>query len=157
MSDTTPSTPIDDDDSDRTVTLKRSEIRALEKKAKGFDEATTKLASYERDAVFRKAGIDPDDAKQKWFVKGYDGELEVDKIKAAATEAGFLEPPTMTDEQAAQAKGTEQVVGAAAGATPVNALSEEAMKAEMVAAQREGGTEAVLAVARKYGADISEQ
>jgi len=53
-------------------------------------EAEAKLAQYERRDAFRSAGLDPDDSKVSYFVKGYEGELTPDAIAAEATAAGFL-------------------------------------------------------------------
>ena len=57
--------------------------RRLEKKAQRADDLA-------RENAFLKAGVNPDDPKAKWLVKGYDGELTPEAIKAAASEAGIL-------------------------------------------------------------------
>ena len=62
-------------------------------------EAEAKLAQYERRDAFRSAGLNPDDAKVSYFVKGYEGELTPDAIAAEATAAGFLgDTPSSTPE-----------------------------------------------------------
>ena len=61
--------------------------RELESRA---SEAETELASYKRRDAFRSAGLDPDDARVSYFVKGYEGELNPQAIAAEATAAGFL-------------------------------------------------------------------
>ena len=53
-------------------------------------DAEAKLAQYERRDAFRSAGLDPDDSKVSYFVKGYEGELTPEAIAAEATAAGFL-------------------------------------------------------------------
>jgi hypothetical protein len=106
----------------------------------------------ERDAAFRQAGIDPSDPKQSYFVKGYDGELKAEDIKRAATEAGFLESPAPSPEQEYAMDAAQRIAAASAGAPPLVAASEQAMRSEMENALQTGGTEAVLAIARKYGA-----
>jgi hypothetical protein len=40
--------------------------------------------------AFVKAGVDPDSAAAKYFVKGYDGELTPEAIRAAAEEANLV-------------------------------------------------------------------
>ncbi len=52
-----------------------------------------------RENAFLKAGINPDDAKMKYFVKAYDGELDPEAIKAEATEAGLLGAPAPAAEE----------------------------------------------------------
>lgn len=88
------------DDSGNHVTIPRKNIRDLEAKARDGETAKAQLAALQREVAFRDAGINPNDAKLKYFVKGYDGDTSVDAIKAAAIEAGFL---------AAQGEGQQQV------------------------------------------------
>ena len=51
--------------------------RDLENRAKEAEqqaaEMASQLQSYQRRDTFRSAGLDPDDARVKYFVKGYDG------------------------------------------------------------------------------------
>lgn len=70
----------------------REHIKKLEQDAKAAREKAAgaeRLPELERELAFRRAGIDPEDPKAKWLVKGYDGELSPDAIKAAAAEAGL--------------------------------------------------------------------
>lgn len=80
----------DGDDDDVRVTVPRKQIRELEKAAKAGRDALAKAAALEREVTFRSAGIDPNDTRLKYFVKGYEGDLSAESIKAAAVEAGFL-------------------------------------------------------------------
>ena len=82
---------LDDSGNPRTVTLKRSDIRALERQAKKAGEYEAKIADLERKQAFMAAGVPVDDPAAKYFVKGYDGELDPDAIKAAAVEARILQ------------------------------------------------------------------
>lgn len=87
----------DDDDEEqepRTVTLKRDQIRQLEKQAKAATEATARAEAAERKLAFAEAGLSLADPKMAYFVKGYDGELTAAAITEAATAAGFLGAPT---------------------------------------------------------------
>lgn len=77
---------------DKTVTLKRSQIRAIEDKAKRFDAAEAEKTALARELAFLKAGIPSDHPVTPYFVKGYDGELTADAIKAAAVVAGLVKP-----------------------------------------------------------------
>lgn len=91
---------------------KRNFRRVLEDKAREAEERAATLeaevASMRRVEAFRAAGIDPNDTRQAYFVKGYDGEVDAEAIRAAASEAGFLgtdtggeeshEPPEVTSE-----------------------------------------------------------
>ena len=65
------------------------ETRLKDAEARASD-AEDRASSYERRDTFRSAGLDPDDARVKYFVKGYEGELDAEAIRQEATAAGFL-------------------------------------------------------------------
>jgi hypothetical protein len=98
----------DDDDGDGNGQQQsgppKNDLRELRKKAKERDELAAKVAQFERENAFRDAGINPSDPKTKYFIKGYDGELTADAIKAEATAAGFIQ----TDEQQQAANAQQQ-------------------------------------------------
>lgn len=77
--------------------------KQIEEQAAKAREAEARAAAAERQLAFAKAGLDLADPKMSYFVKGYDGEADPEKIRAAATEAGFLgapEPEVPTQELA---------------------------------------------------------
>jgi len=156
MSSTSILDELDDDNQDpdqgKTVTLSRSQIRNLEKQAKESVALKAEIEALKKVNLFAEVGIKSDDPKQKYFVLGYDGEMNADAIRKAATEAGYLEAPGPTEEQDAQAAATGRIAAASTGAAPKAAVDAVSMKAEMEAALASGGKDAVLAVARKYGA-----
>ena len=65
------------------------ETRLKDAEARASD-AEDRASGYERRDTFRSAGLDPDDARVKYFVKGYEGELDAEAIRQEATAAGFL-------------------------------------------------------------------
>jgi hypothetical protein len=65
------------------------ETRAKEAEQKAAD-LELELSSIQRRDTFRSAGLDPDDARVKYFVKGYEGELDAEAIRQEAMAAGFL-------------------------------------------------------------------
>ncbi len=91
MAETQESETVELEDGDEP---KRNWRRELEDRAKTAEtkasELETQLAGLQRAEAFRSAGIDPNDSRQSYFVKGYDGEIESDAIRAAAVEAGFI-------------------------------------------------------------------
>ena len=99
------------------------ENRAKEAEQQAADYAS-RLESYERRDTFRSAGIDPDDARAKYFVKAYDGEMDPDAIRAEAEAAGFLgsdapaasPTPYMQDALAAE----QRIATAGEGGDPVS-------------------------------------
>lgn len=68
---------------------RKLENRATDAEARA-EAAEARLASYERQDTFRSAGIDLNDPRAKYFVKGYEGELDVEAIRMEAEAAGFL-------------------------------------------------------------------
>lgn len=106
---------FDDTEHDERNPL-RSVVRDLEAKNKALAEQLSTSAAAARELAFMKAGINPDDPKAKYFVKAYDGELEIDKIKSEATEAGLLAPQPRTTATPAEQQGMARFNEAAAGA-----------------------------------------
>lgn len=86
----------------------QNDLRELRKKAKQADDLLKKVAQFERENAFRDAGINPSDAKAKYFVKAYDGELTSDAIKAEATAAGILQTEEQQQEANTQQQAAEQ-------------------------------------------------
>jgi hypothetical protein len=68
--------------------------KQIEEQAAKAREAEARAAAAERQLAFAKAGLDLSDPKMSYFVKGYDGESDPEKIKAAAQEAGFIGAPS---------------------------------------------------------------
>lgn len=133
----------DDRPDDRTITLKRDQIRSLEKQAKAASEAVARAEAAERRLAFAEAGIPLSDPKMAYFVKGYDGDISPDAIRQAATDAGFLAAERVDDtDQLDRLNRTE------AGASNGRMSDDDAYQAEMAAAK---DVTEVTAIAAKYG------
>lgn len=130
-------------------------LRQAARKGKKLESENQQL---KRELAFFKAGIDIDDPRMRYFVKGYDGELTVDAVRGAATEAGFLQQaPTGPDPQAQAINSAQQrVISASAGAF-IEDSSEEAAYSRLEAAMEDGGVNAMLEVARQYGIPIATE
>jgi hypothetical protein len=122
--------------------------QALKQKDKEAAELKKLLADAEqakRELAFMKAGINPDDAAAKYFVKAYDGELSPEAIQQAATEARLISTPSTNADEAAAWKRTTQVAdGSGTAQPPVDwnkRINEATSQAEV---------EAILAEARDY-------
>lgn len=126
----------------------KDNLKALRAKARQADELAAKLAALERNEMFRTAGIDPGDPRARYFVKGYDGELNVDAIKAAATEGGYLSQP---DPQHPSSDGMERIVAATAGgqAPPPTGWQEAMNEAERIT-DPQARTDAILSVCERF-------
>lgn len=144
------------------VSIPRDNIRQLEAAAKAGLQANKTAESAQRELAFYKAGIDPSQGQMAYFAKGYEGELTPEAIKAAATEAGFLQPqagqpqapgtPEPGSSEAAELRASA-IAGPGAGAAPD--VSAEAMKEGLRQAFKEGGQPALLAKCREYGIPIA--
>jgi hypothetical protein len=124
----------------------RARMRELEQQVKAFEAKAKEAEAAQRELAFVKAGVDPDSAAAKYFVKGYDGELTAEAIRAAAEEASLI--PSQKKEVAAEQQAWNRVAQASrAGETsdaPVdyvqrfnNAKSAEEVMALMAQARAE--------------------
>lgn len=119
---------FDDEAEERLVTLKRDEIRALEKRAKAAEEAQARAEAAERQLAFAKAGIDLTDPKLSYFVKGYEGDLDPEAIKAKAIADRFIDPPDAQQQAQASedAAALERMADGAANGSPLPAGADAA-------------------------------
>lgn len=154
MSDNYTDTEVDSDDIEPTGD--NGDIKSLRRAANGKKKLEEELAQIRRELAFTKAGINPDDPKMRYFVRGYDGELTAEAVRAAAIDAGFLSQQTSDPGLAQVAQSQDRVMSAAAGAI-VEDASEQAALARLEAAMDEGGIEQMLEVARQYGIPIGTE
>lgn len=94
-----------------------SEWAQLRREKKAREKAEAELAALKRQTMFQQAGLDMSDPRTSYFVKGYDGEDDVEAIKKAAVEAGFLsvEPEPEPDMSGVESGG--RVASASQGAS----------------------------------------
>ena len=108
--------------------------RELETRAKEAEEKAAtlelELSSIQRRDTFRSAGLDPDDARVKYFVKGYEGELDAEAIRQEAMAAGFLgenSPQVAQNSVLDNISSAEQrILAAGEGGDPVSQADLEA-------------------------------
>lgn len=126
--------------------------RDFEKANKRVKELEAENAKLSRSETFRQAGVDPNDPRAKWFVKGYDGADDPESVRAAALEAGILEDKPAVDQ--GEIAEHEKIQNLGAGAeTPESQNRQQAYEAEMAAAVTQDD---VLAVMDKYGSPRHE-
>lgn len=117
----------------------RAHIRDLEAKARRTDELEAKLAEAEKDAAFTKALGPNTDPRLDYFRRGYQGDVNAEAIRQAASDAGFLateSQPTPTQpapapapagasaaELAAHARMAAASDGATAAGSPTDLLT----------------------------------
>ncbi len=124
------------------------DIKGLREAAKRSDTYKSEAEAAKRELAFVKAGIDPDDPKAGYFVRGYQGDVEPSAIKAAAIEAGFLQAQVDAGQQQAQA-GQSAVNAIQGGGTNQRGTQQDSFQELIQAAEH--GTAGLAAVAAKYG------
>ena len=153
---------MDDDlnDQDSFDEQDPNDIKSLRRAANSKKKIEQELLQAKRELAFAKAGIDPDDPRMRYFVKGYEGELTPAAVRQAATEAGFISAPVDSGsdqaQQVAVQQAQERVMTASAGAV-IEDASEAAAYARLEQAMEEGGVPAMLEVARQYGIPIATE
>jgi len=109
---------IDNYDSDMEDSNSRNPVRArmkeLEKETAELRKQVAEAETAKRELAFVKAGVDPSSPMAKYFMKGYDGDLDPDAIRQAAVEAQLISPPDATPTQV-EAAGWQKIAKIAAG------------------------------------------
>jgi len=95
--------------------------RDLEARASAGDDAVAELAQLRRELSFRDAGVDPASKQGQYFMRGYDGEMTVDAIRAEAAELGLTGENQIPQTQTAPVDygAEERIAMAADDAGPV--------------------------------------
>jgi hypothetical protein len=87
---------IDDSDDETSETVSKDPVRAhlkkVESENKLLRQQAQELETLKRKMAFAEAGIDVNAPVAKYFMKGYDGEVSAEAIRAAAEEANLLQP-----------------------------------------------------------------
>lgn len=135
-----------DDETPDEPAVDKSKLSAEENVA--LRQAETRAKKAEKALAFLMAGIDPDSPKAKWFVKGYDGKVEPDAIKAAALEAGIIAPEAPPEPDPDTAEGiaaAARIAQAGNGANPHTPLGTEALDQAFAEGMAAGGPKAAQA------------
>lgn len=100
------------------VTLSADDLKALREKAKEADRLVKEHSEAQRELAFVKAKIDITDPKMGYFVKGYDGDMSAEAIRAEAEKVGLLAgaPQVPQNELNAHQRMGEAAAGAESGA-----------------------------------------
>jgi cell division septum initiation protein DivIVA len=107
----------DEDDYDQPASDQnpvRARMKQLEKEAKELRKQVAEFSVTQRELAFAKAGIDPASPQAKYFVKGYDGDLTPEAIRAAAEEAQLITPqPVQPDPDKAAWQQSNRIAAGA--------------------------------------------
>lgn len=68
----------------------RAQLRKVEAENKRLRQLEAEALEAKRELAFVKAGVDLSAPMARYFVKGYDGDLEVEAIQKAAAEANLI-------------------------------------------------------------------
>ncbi len=137
-----------------------NDIKSLRRAANSKKQLEKELADARRELAFAKAGIDLNDPKMKYFVKGYDGEMTAASVRQAAVEAGFVAastPSAAATESNAMAAAAQDRIATASSGAGIEDLSEASALGRLQEAMESGGMEAMLDVARQYGIPIGSE
>lgn len=96
-------------------------IRELREKNKQLEAQLAEAAEAKRQLAFVRAGVDLDSKVGQLFYKAYDGELDVEALKAEAAELGALsgtKPPAKSEDEGhsdEEQRSTDERQGLATG------------------------------------------
>lgn len=114
-----------EDDDDQTSGSGNDNLKELRRKAREADRLQAQIDAKDRELAFARAKLDLDDPKLKYFIKGYEGELTADAIRAQAISDGFLPAPESKIPDG-ELDAQQRIAGASSGAgeTPTQNLNE---------------------------------
>lgn len=145
----------EDDDDDFEVDEKPqrtdSEWAELRRAKKAKEKAEKELSDMRKQVTFQKAGIDVDDPKFSYFVKGYDGELTAEAIRDEAVKAGFLQAQTEPEADQTPVEAQARIAQAAGGGIDQPDLAMAALDQAFA----EGGTPAMMQYLASQGIPIN--
>jgi peptidoglycan hydrolase-like protein with peptidoglycan-binding domain len=136
-------------------------LKNTRKKARLADAAIAERDAAKRELMLMKAGIDLETPHGRLFAKGYDGEITVEAVKAAATDYGLLTPttPEPTPEELAALR---QFDSAGQAGSEGSSVEEQAMDAlnKVSYFGSDGqwnpeGKDQILAALKSAGLDVS--
>lgn len=134
-----------------------AEWAALRREKRKGETAEARALAAEKDLAFMRAGIDTaTNPMAEYFVKGYDGEMTADAIKAKAIEVGLLAapvPPPPDPVKQESLAAAERISQGAQGGGSVTPVGTSALDEAFV----QGGTEAMIEAARGMGIPIQNE
>lgn len=145
-----------DDDTDRDEPTPRDLRHQLAERAREAEELRSQLDATKREMEFTRAlGENASAPWAPYFMKGYDGDVNADAIRKAATEAGFLtHTPTQPASDDLGAHG--RMAANAAGGPGTGSMDWRDALAEADRIPNEKEREAaILAVVERYGGATS--
>lgn len=103
----------DDGNEIQETRLSVEDLRALRAASKERDTLSAQIAAQNRELAFARAKIDMDDPRTKYFIKGYDGDLTPEAIRAQAEADGFFKDVRVDTSH--EVAGQTRIANASAG------------------------------------------
>lgn len=102
-----------DDEEEGGVQLSSEDLRNLRKAAKERNELQAQIEQQKRELAFAKANLDLNDPKLGYFIKGYEGDLTPEAIRAQALADGFIQQQQASNEEL---NAQQRIANASSGA-----------------------------------------
>lgn len=122
----------EDDDQPQESNPVRARMKQLEKETRELRKQVAEAQAIQKELAFVKAGLDLNSPMAKYFVKGYDGDLTPEAIRAAAEEAQLITPQAPTETQAEKQawQQTNKIAAGSEVAPPPPSWAKRIMDAE---------------------------
>jgi hypothetical protein len=141
----------EDDDQQTETNPMRARMKQLEKENREYKKVLAETQQAAKELAFVKAGINLDNPMAKYFVKGYDGELTPEAIRAAGEEAQLITPQTTVMDSDRQGWQTTNRIAAGSETAP----PPPSWAARINEANSESELIAIFAEAQAQGLDLN--
>lgn len=130
----------------------RQRMKQLEKELREANKRLAETAEASKKLAFMEAGVPLDSPMAKYFIKGYDGDLNPEAIREAALEAQLIAPPQKVDDTDKQAWRETNRIAAGAEVSP----APPGWIQRINAANSESELMSIFAEAQAQGIDLGE-
>lgn len=130
----------------------RQRMKQLEKELREANKRLAETAEASKKLAFLEAGVPLDSPMAKYFIKGYDGDLNPEAIREAALEAQLIAPPQQVDDTDKQAWRETNKIAAGSEVSP----APPGWIQRINAANSESELMSIFAEAQAQGIDLGE-
>jgi hypothetical protein len=142
----------DEDDQPQESNPVRARMKQLEKENREYKKMLAEAQEAKKEMAFVKGGLDMNHPMAKYFIKGYDGELEPDAVRQALEEAQLITPQPQMD--ASERQGWQETNKVAAGSEVSPPPPSWAKRIQDASSERE--LYAIFEEAQAQGIDLGE-
>lgn len=130
----------------------RQRMKQLEKELREANKQLAATAEASKKLAFLEAGVPLDSPMAKYFIKGYDGDLNPEAIREAALEAQLIAPAQQVDDTDKQAWRETNRIAAGSEVSP----APPGWIQRINAANSESELMSIFAEAQAQGIDLGE-